>query len=63
MSCHIERRSAFEQENEVMPVFHNIFEIFKSPFVELEQPAEKPMLLLTETYILFFVSRKQMLLC
>ena len=60
MSCHIERRSAFEQENEVI---HNIFEIFKSPFVELEQSAEKPTLLLTETYILFFVSRKQMLLC
>ena len=51
MSCHNERRNAFEQEesnseiedsdkctdyDEVMPVFDNIFEIFKSPFVELE---------------------------
>ena len=63
MSCHNERRSAFEQEDEVMPVLDNTFEIFKSPFVELEQSAEKPTLLLTETYVLFFVSRKQMLLC
>ena len=51
MPYHNERRSAFEQEesnseiedsekctdeDEVMPVFDNIFEIFKSPFVELE---------------------------
>ena len=50
MPCH-NKRSAFEQEesdseiedsekyteeDEVMPVFDNIFEIFKSPFVELE---------------------------
>ena len=51
MPYHNERRSAFEQEesnseiedsekctdkDEVMPVFDNIFEIFKSPFAELE---------------------------
>ena len=78
MPCHNKRKSAFEQEesdseiedsekctdeDEVISVFGKIFEIFKSPFVELEKSAEKPMLLLTETYVLFFVSRKQMPPC
>ena len=51
MPCHNVRRSAFEQkesdseiedsekctdEDEVMPVFDNIFEIFQSPFIVLE---------------------------
>ena len=51
MPCHNKRKSAFEQdeadseiedsekctdEDEVMPVFGKMFEIFKSPFVKLE---------------------------